>query len=95
MTFEEFEKSLADVTAPKGINELLLALWHDGRGDWDGAHQIAQRREGVRDYDRLHAYLHRVEGDQWNAAYWYRRAGTSMPEVSLKEEWADLVKHFL
>ncbi len=26
----------------------------------------------------VHAWLHRVEGDLGNAAYWYRRAGRGM-----------------
>lgn len=95
MTFNEFEKSLSDAVAPSEINEILLALWYDGKGDWEAAHQIAQSKEGTRDYDRIHAYLHRVEGDQWNAGYWYRRAGDKMPNVSLKEEWTTLVKYYL
>ncbi len=36
----------------------------------------------------LHGYLHRVEGDSANAAYWYRRADTEMPDNSLDEEFA-------
>ncbi len=95
MTYQEFVESTSASAPPQGIGELLLALWHEARGDWEAAHQIAQSREGTRDYDRLHAYLHRVEGDEWNAGYWYRRAGASKPAGSLKEEWGELVKHFL
>jgi hypothetical protein len=41
---------------------------------------------------RIHAYLHRKEGDEWNSRYWYRRAGTSYPEnMSLAQEWEYLV----
>jgi len=28
----------------------------------------------------VHAYLHRKEGDQGNAAYWYARAGKAVCE---------------
>jgi hypothetical protein len=35
----------------------------------------------------VHGYLHRVEGDEGNAAYWYRRAGKSLPANSLPEEF--------
>jgi hypothetical protein len=43
----------------------------------------------------IHAYLHRKEGDIWNADYWYKRAGKKRPSVSLGQEWEDLVKVFL
>lgn len=60
--------------------------------DWEGAHDIAQTQEGVWAYDRLHAYLHRLEGDVGNAAYWYRRCGLSLTSASEKEEWQFLAQ---
>jgi hypothetical protein len=95
MTYQEFEASLQLPEPPLGLSPIALALWHDARGDWETAHNIAQSKEGTRAYDHLHAYLHRVEGDTWNANYWYRRAGTSMPDSTLKEEWEALVKENL
>ena len=80
---------------PKGNNILLEALFHDAKDDWEATHDIAQSREGTLLYDYLHAYLHRKEGNDWNANYWYRRAKTTMPHVSLKEEWGNLVTLFL
>jgi hypothetical protein len=50
----------------------VCLLWHDR---WDDAHGIAQSREGERDFDALHAMLHRREGDFPNSAYWFRSAG--------------------
>lgn len=91
MTFEEFEATLL-AQSPPSLPPLLKALWYDATGDWAAAHEIAQAKEGTQGYDRLHAYLHRVEGDTWNANYWYRRAGSKMPDKGLKEEWADLVR---
>lgn len=41
---------------------------------------------------RVHAYLHRKEGDPSNAAYWYRRAGIGPFTGSLAEEWETLVR---
>ena len=35
---------------------------------------------------RIHAYLHRVEGDLSNAGYWYRRAGVEAFTGSEEEE---------
>lgn len=95
MTYQDFIDSITHPDPPAGINELLLALWYDARGDWESAHQIAQKKEGTPTYDRIHAYLHRVEGDQWNAGYWYRRVGEATYTKSLKEEWEELVRRFL
>jgi hypothetical protein len=44
-------------------------------GRWDEAHKIAQRDEDDRDFCWLHACLHKIEGDEGNARYWYRRSG--------------------
>ncbi|MDQ1086292.1 hypothetical protein [Siphonobacter sp. SORGH_AS_1065] len=95
MTYEAFQQSLSLDTPPAGLSPLLTALWHDGKDDWESAHEIAQSAEGTPAYDRIHAYLHRKEGDQWNAGYWYRRAGASMPSGSLDKEWESLVRHHL
>lgn len=95
MTFQEFKNSLSEERPTTDFLVLLKALWYDAKGDWEAAHNIAQSREGVRDYDRLHAYLHRKEGDQWNAGYWYRRARAEMPSYSLEKEWEELVKQWL
>ena len=54
-----------------------------------------ESHEGTRPYVRLHAYLHRKEGDAFNAGYWYRRAKTEVFTGSLDEEWARLVQENL
>jgi len=95
MTYKEFIDSVSRAQPPAGISDLLLALWHEAKDDWETAHNIVQQKEGTQKYDRIHAYLHRVEGDQWNAGYWYRRAGESPFKGSLKEEWDELVKRYL
>jgi len=40
------------------------------------------------------AYLHRKEGDLWNADYWYAKAKKTRPNISLEEEWESLVEAF-
>ncbi len=93
MTLPEFKSSL-DKQQPPPVAVLLQALWHDARGDWEKAHNIAQdvtSKEG----SWIHAYLHRVEGDNSNAQYWYYRANRKMPDKTLKEEWEDIVKELL
>ena len=41
MTLAEFEATLA-MDEPPELTPLLVALWHDGRGDWQSAHNVAQ-----------------------------------------------------
>jgi hypothetical protein len=95
MTWTEFEQSLGQTQPPAEASLLLRALWHDAQGDWESAHQVAQDHEGERPYDRLHAYLHRKEGDAFNARYWYSRAQSEMPRQSLEAEWTELVREAL
>lgn len=75
-------------------NDLLKALWNVKKGSWERAHEIAQSNEGNKDYDRIHAYLHRVEGDKFNAGWWYRNIGIPYPTISLDQEWEELVKKY-
>jgi hypothetical protein len=72
----------------------LLALWYDGKGNWKSAHDQVDHLSG-KSAARVHAYLHRKEGDLWNADYWYSKAGEKRPNISLKEEWEELVSRFL
>ena len=44
-------------------------------GDWQAAHLIAQDHEGERLANWIHAVVHRMEGDDANAGYWYHRCG--------------------
>jgi hypothetical protein len=55
------------------------------KNEWDAAHRIIQSYSDPLAC-LIHGYLHRVEGDLWNARYWYNRAGESMPENSLGDE---------
>ncbi len=48
-----------------------------------------------RDGSWVHAYLHRKEGDQSNAAYWYNRAGKPVCREPLDAEWLAIVKELL
>jgi len=94
MTLSDFQLSLNKATPPKNLSQNLQALWYDGKGNWNKAHNLADGSPYA-DADWVHAYLHRKEGDNWNANYWYRRAGKKMPKCSLAEEWERLVTHFL
>ena len=95
MTRFEFIESLHSPVPPDHMIDLLMALWWDRKGDWDRAHSIAQIIH-TKNGSRVHAYLHRVEGDRWNAEYWYRRTGLSYPDrgMSLEEEWEILLNEW-
>lgn len=69
------------------MNETLhqRAIQAARKGDWDCAHQIVQS-EPDKLSARIHAWLHRREGDLSNAGYWDRQAGQSQPDVSLAVE---------
>ena len=69
------------------------ALKLDKEGDWQGAHDLVDQLGG-QDAAWVHAYLHRKEGDQWNADYWYRRAGQPSFSGSLDDEWEQLWEMF-
>ena len=43
----------------------------------------------------MHAYLHRVEGDESNAGYWYRRADRPHCRDSLETEWGKIAEALL
>ena len=64
-----------------------MALIKDNQ--WSKAHDLIEVMD-TQIANHIHAYLHRIEGDQWNADYWYRRAGTTSPDCSLMDEWSQI-----
>jgi hypothetical protein len=94
LTLQAFRASLKDQLPPEGIDRNLEALWYDKHGDWNRAHEIVQETGGAVG-DRIHAYLHRKEGDLGNAMYWYSRVGEDPPSGSLAHEWQRLVQKLL
>lgn len=94
MTIEEFKSSIDQKEPPVGLGPLLLALWYDAKGDWEKSHSIIQHIE-TKDAALIHAYLHRKEGDEWNAEYWYKRAGCHCPDILLQQEWEKLVVQYI
>jgi len=92
MNIEDFHRSLQAETPPAGLSPHLTALWQDGRGDWNGAHETVQDLEDA-NAAWIHAYLHRKEGDAGNAAYWYRRAQKPFPaHESFESEWREIAE---
>ena len=72
MDAAQFKRSFADATPPAGLSAATEALWWDAKGDWTQAHDLVNELESP-DAMAVHAYLHRKEGELWNAEYWYKR----------------------
>jgi hypothetical protein len=91
LTPDEFKTSFSLKEPPQTLSMHEKALWFAGKGDWEKAHQIVQDMNDEVSA-RIHAFLHRQEGDISNARYWYARAGVKMRDISLDEEWEELVQ---
>ena len=91
MNLSEFKRSLAKAKPPAGLAPALAALWWAGKDQWDKAHKIVIDESG-KDCAWVHAYLHRKEGAQSNADYWYSRAGRNFHRPELDDEWIALVE---
>ncbi len=94
MDYQSFTQSLLQDEVPVPVSAYLQSLWYDAKGNWQRAHEIVQDIDDPK-AALIHAYLHRKEGDTFNADYWYRRANAMRPDVSLEQEWDDLVRSHL
>jgi len=91
MKAEEFRASLTGTEPPGGLTAPMAALWWDAKGDWARAHALVDELETAEGM-AVHAYLHRKEGEAWNADYWYKRAGRRFHRERLEDEWVALVE---
>ena len=90
MTYDEFILTIENNELPSNLPLYMQALWWDARGSWQKAHSLIDSLDD-KNSCIVHAYLHRKEGDIWNADYWYRRANAKRPDTGLDEEWRYLV----
>lgn len=94
MTVEEFRASLAQTAPPESLPAPVAALWWDAKGDWVRAHATVDDSSTPQGM-AVHAYLHRKEGADWNAEYWYGRAGRHFQRPTLEAEWEALLASLL
>ncbi|SLN36072.1 hypothetical protein PSA7680_01719 [Pseudoruegeria aquimaris] len=86
---------------PDGLAPALAALWWLRKGAfrtgpaWERAHEICQAAEGEPGHDLVHGLAHLVEGDLFNADYWYGRAGTPRLSRLPEEEWSNVCRALL
>ncbi len=90
MNFKDYTNSIKLDKPPAGICPELQALWYEAKGSWENAHEVAQEIEN-KSGALIHAYLHRKEGDNSNARYWYSSARAKFPDCSLEQEWENIV----
>ncbi len=78
---------------PEGLTPPQAALWWLKKGElkmgasWEEDHMICQSNEGEPAHDLVHALCHLIEGDRWNADYWYQRAGAAKQSDDPAAEW--------
>jgi hypothetical protein len=94
MTLQDFRVTLSQSEPPVELSAPLAALWWDAKGDWARAHGMVDELS-TRDAMAVHAYLHRKEGVERNADYWYSRAGRKFHRPTLDAEWQALVEGLL
>ncbi len=91
---EAFKKTLHQNSPPEHWSPCLKSLWYDANANWNTAHSLV---DGSKEpmADAIHAYLHRKEGDEWNAGYWYRIAKRPFFEGSFEQEFQQLLEECL
>jgi hypothetical protein len=94
MTAEELKESVEGAVPPEGLSAPVEALWWDAKGEWARAHGLVDELETTEGM-AVHAYLHRKEGAEGNAEYWYARAGKRFHRKDLDEEWQVLAAGLL
>ncbi len=90
----EFLNSLKDESPPQGISPELEALWLEGSGNWESAHEAVKENESP-NIIWIHAYLHRKQRDINNAKFHYSLAKKSYPDISSEEEFIQIAEFLL
>ena len=91
MEYDDFIKLTEKQKPSEKLSGIYLALWYVLKDNWDMAHKTVQKLN-TKIACQFHAYLHRVEGDQDNAGYWYSRAYIEPNSTSLEVELSDIIK---
>ena len=95
MDLTTYKTSLEAKEPPTDLGVPLQALWWAGKGDWHTAHDLLQNQPDANGSAWVHAWLHREEGDNANARYWYNRARKTPATVPLQTEWDDIANSLI
>ena len=75
---------------PAKLSPEAQALWHIKAGNWEASHNIAQEIHTPLG-SWIHALLHVIERDQWNADYWFTKAKKpSRKPQDIDALWAEI-----
>ena len=96
MTLETFLDSISrDRQPPAGLSRELEALWHTKKGNWEAAHNIAQDIHSPMG-SWIHALLHLIEGDLFNAQYWFTKAAQpTVKPAQIDKLWQQITQQLL
>ena len=94
MKKDEFLNSLSEPSPPIDYNDYWKAIWYIFNDDWQAAHEIVDGPSGTL-YAWMHAIVHQMEGDTWNANYWYRRANRNMNNPDIESEKLKVLEELL
>jgi len=94
INYLDFKSTFENTAPPIDWPEGLRSLWFAANDNWEASHDIAQDMHSELG-SWIHGYLHRQEGDDFNAGYWYRRAGKTFPKISLEEELRGITEFVL
>jgi hypothetical protein len=89
-----FKRSLTNDHPPGDGASVLAALWWIKKGDWERAHAIVMD-SAAPEAAWVHAHLHRIEGDDANARYWYRQARKPVATATIDAEWEAILASLL
>lgn len=73
-----FDQQLKNSSPQPEWSDELRAVFYLKKGDLESAHQLVQELNSKAAF-HLHGIIHQLEGDHWNAKYWYGRAGVDQP----------------
>ena len=90
MNIETLKESTRAETPPDGSSVPLEAIWYQFKRNREEAHLLAQSECSPSEV-WVHAYLHCVEGDLGNEAYWYRKANRPICHSILDNDWEEIV----
>ena len=95
MTFAQLEEAIQNPQFNDFDSDTERCLWLARVEGWEAAHDIVETLpEPAASW--IHAMLHREEGDQWNAEYWYNRANQPVAQnQTYAQEWASIAKALL
>ena len=91
MEYNDFIILIEKQKPSEKLSGIHLAIFYILKDNWDMAHETVQKLNTAIAY-QFSAYLHRVEGNQDNASYWYRRAKMEPTIASLETELSDIIK---